>query len=325
MEASKCPKCGEEPCYLEHVEKWYCYGCNAYVEEDEKDHVCAPEHVHTEECQKAIADEIKSLEHEEPKAECKKCGAELQGLKDGKLFCFVCETYQDEVQPPPETKPQMNEAQALLDLAKPPEEPKPAPLAEEAKPVPEPAPAPIPAPVAVPKVEHLPDIRSCPSCGQPLKFIEKYSRYYCYGCRKYAPREDVPKPSPPAHAKATAPKACPDCGGELKFVDKYSEYYCYKCKKYPFHIKAKAGTQKAHVCHKCGQELKWIEKYQRHYCLRCKEYAPKAQSQSHGHPPQAKVCPACKGSMKFIPEYNEWYCYGCKRYSLRPSKPVLLM
>jgi len=325
MEASKCPKCGEEPCYIEHVEKWYCYGCNTYIEEDEKDHVCAPEQVHAEECQKAIAEEIKSLEHEEPKLECKNCGAELQGLKDGKLFCFMCETYQDDIHPAPEVIPPANEAQALIDLAKPLEEPKPVPQVPEPKPEPQQAAAPAPVPPVEPKVERPPEIKSCPSCGQPLKFIEKYSRYYCYGCRKYAPREDVPKPASPAPAKAPAAKACPECGGELKFVDKYSEFYCYKCKKYPFHVKAKTSPQKAHVCHKCGQELKWIDKYQRHYCLRCKEYAPKAQSSSHSQSPQAKVCPACKGTMKFIPEYNEWYCYKCKKYSLRPSKPVLLI
>ena len=32
MAASKCPKCGEKAHFVEHIEKWYCYDCNAYME-----------------------------------------------------------------------------------------------------------------------------------------------------------------------------------------------------------------------------------------------------------------------------------------------------
>ena len=33
LEASKCPKCGEEPSFVEHIEKWYCYECNTYFDD----------------------------------------------------------------------------------------------------------------------------------------------------------------------------------------------------------------------------------------------------------------------------------------------------
>jgi ribosomal protein S27AE len=328
MEAAKCPKCGEEPAFIEHIEKWYCYGCNSYIDESEDKHECKTEHAHEDQAI-AIADELKALEAEESKLECKNCGAELQDLKDGRLYCFMCETYQDEIVDEKKEEPKPNEAQVLLDtvsvpaVEKAPEpvqpvvevKPEVAPVAPEQSNEPEPKPA---------------EIRMCPSCGQPLKFIEKYQRCYCYGCRKYAPKDEAPKPSPNPVKEEKVSKKCPDCSGEMKFVEKYSEYYCYSCKKYPLRSQKKAeparpvSTSKALTCPKCGEPVKWVEKYSRHYCHKCKEYAPKGFG---GVPVDASVkkdCPTCKEVMKFIPEYNEWYCFKCKKYSLRPSKPVLL-
>jgi ribosomal protein S27AE len=242
MEASKCPKCGEEPNFLEHMEKWYCYECNSYVADDEIE----PE--------QEIA--------EEPEA------AEVQ----------------------PEEEP----------IA--PEEPKPEIQKE------------------------LVEVRMCENCGQPLKWIEKYQRDYCYSCKKYAvaPVKDPEPVKAPAEEPKKEPvgKSCPDCAGEMKFVQKYDEWYCYTCKKYPLH-KSKAKPEvpkKANTCPKCNGGLRHIEKYQRYYCDACRCYAPKANAQS-----AKKVCPTCRSELKFIAQYNEWYCYKCKKYPLRPGKPVLLL
>ena len=325
MEASKCPKCGEEPQYLEHVEKWYCYGCNSYVDDGAEEHVCGSDHS-KEECASAIEKELKSLD-EETTAVCKNCGAALQDLKDGRSYCFVCETYPDEVKPEP-AKPPANDAQKLLETATPPAMPEP--IVEKIAPVPEAKPEVATAEEAPSKEPDAPlgkpvEVKSCPTCSQPLKYIDKYQRHYCYGCRKYAPKEGVAVPDQPS------PKTkCPDCGSELKFIEKYKEHYCYKCKKYPLRQAKKTPAEvpaaprtSVPTCPKCGGQLKLIEKYDRHYCHSCKEYAPKGAGQAS--PAQKKVCPSCKSDMKFIHEYNEWYCHKCKKYSLRPSKPVLLL
>ncbi|MBN1678584.1 MAG: hypothetical protein JW880_08615 [Candidatus Thermoplasmatota archaeon] len=339
MEASKCPKCGEEPHFLEHIEKWYCYGCNTYIE-DGTEHLCADTDK-KEECVKVLKEDLESLD-EEPRLECKNCGAELEGLKDGVLYCYVCETYQNEKAAKPDPSPkEANDAQKILDIALTKHAPKPAEVAP-APVEPEPGPAPVAketpaepagAPIEVPGGE----VRMCPSCGLALKWIEKYQRHYCYGCKRYASKDGGEKAAPQA-PPAQQPKACPGCGSELKFIEKYSEYYCFACRKYPLREAKKAESKKeaappveaqkkpsALLCPKCNGELRWIEKYSRHYCNACKEYAPKGFGGVALGSGEKKQCPSCKGPMKFIAEYNEWYCYKCRKYSLRPSKPVLLM
>jgi ribosomal protein S27AE len=300
MAASKCPKCGEKPSFVHHIEKWYCYECNSYVDgtgEHPGKGAAAEEPVKAEAA--APAAEVPAHKHED--------------FKD----------YSDD-----------NEAETAAEPAAKDAGPAPKAVKAEAKP----APVAVEAPQAA-KAE--PGIRMCPTCGQPLKWIEKYKRHYCYGCKKYAAKEDKPKEEPKA-APAAEMKTCPECHGVLKYVDKYSEWYCYKCKKYPLRKKkseepkpvvsapapvvpesAKAPMKEpaeepakgVKACPKCGKPLKYIEKYERDYCYECKTYAPK----------EAKTCPICNEAMKFVPQYNEWYCYKCKKYSLRPSKPVLLL
>ena len=315
MEASKCPKCGEEPFYIEHLEKWYCYECNTYLDQGE-------EHVHVEngfdrevkpvddDHVSEVAKELSVIEADD-KPKCKACGTILQELAEGKMYCFMCETYEGAGKPKEEKAE--NHAQALIDAASTPE-PTQALAPEPPK---------IEAPVAPAKPET--QIKMCSACGQPLKWIEKYQRHYCYGCKKYSVK-DEPVPAKPEPAKpVTEGKKCPECGSDIKFIEKYSEWYCYKCRKYP--LRAKKDSRKeddAHShaaevhdmpCPKCGKPLKHIEKYGRDYCFECKAYAPA----------EKRACPACKQEMKFVSEYNEWYCYKCKKYTLRPSRPVLLM
>lgn len=337
MEASKCPKCGEEPQFLEHVEKWYCYGCNSYVGEGEAEHVCAPEAAPTDPAI-AIAQELQKLE-EEPELVCRNCGASLQNLKDGRLYCFMCEMYQDEAGSEPETEKRVNEAQALLETAIPPaaiekvpetiqpafvEKTEVIPVVQESQAVSEPEPH-----IETEAQKHA-EVKMCSICGQPLKYIEKYHRHYCYGCRKYASKDDQTRPVASLGKSPSDARKCPDCGSELKYIEKYREHYCHSCKKYPLKTRTLVETKPAApaasesaLCQKCGEPLKFIEKYNRHYCYHCKEYAPKAQAHS-AEPKEKKSCPTCHENMKYVSEYNEWYCVKCKKYSLRPTKPVLL-
>jgi ssDNA-binding Zn-finger/Zn-ribbon topoisomerase 1 len=293
MEASKCPKCGEEPSYVEHMEKWYCYECNTYVD-DEVEHVDhhadAEEHVEEPVKAEAIAPAVED------------------NVAEPEDFKSYSDDDEAEIAPEVEVK----EAEPVREAVQAPVKPEPAVVEM----------MPAAQPEAAAKAEQ--GIRMCPACGQPLKWIEKYQRHYCYGCKKYAAKEDKPKEEPKA-APAAEMKTCPDCHGALKYVEKYSEWYCYKCKKYPLRRK-KPEEQKPAVsapetakgvkaCPKCGKPLKYVEKYQRDYCYECKTYAPK----------ETKTCPVCSEAMKFVPQYNEWYCYKCKKYSLRPSKPILLL
>lgn len=331
MEASKCPKCGDEPHFVETVEKWYCYGCNSYIEDEEHIHEEA-EHTSPmpEEHAHEIAEELRSLEEEDAQI-CKKCGAELERIKDGKLYCYICEAYPEEVNEEPKNAPKaepqvepkhdapVNDAKALLDSI-----PEPAAVEMTVAPVLDERPEPVEIVIPAPTVQMQAEVKMCPTCGQPLKWIEKYQRSYCYGCRKYALKESTVKSEVPAKQEDNGQKHCPECRGELKFVEKYNEFYCYSCKKYPLRGRknvAPAHKPNADSCPKCGGPLKYIEKYQRHYCNSCKEYAPKGNGQM---PKEKKVCPACSSEMKYVTEYNEWYCYKCKKYSLRPAKPVLL-
>jgi predicted RNA-binding Zn-ribbon protein involved in translation (DUF1610 family) len=328
MEASKCPKCGEEPFFIEHVEKWYCYSCNSYVEDNEE-HVCEQEK-HEDEPETAAAEqdhasklalELEALEQPEEKVQetvCGKCGNPLQEMKDGRMYCLMCEisSIEGNSDAGVDSEILLDEPAKSTVLEKP-IEPKPeAPIQSKAIPVPE-----------------AKEIKMCSTCGHPLKWIEKYSRHYCYSCRKYAPKEDEKAKT---DSPATETKKCPDCGSELHYVEKYDEHYCYKCKKYP--LQAKKTVQPKTVviqttprpaipmCAKCDKPLKFIEQYSRFYCYECKEYAPKSLT-AEVAPASAekKECPVCHDEMKFITQYNEWYCFKCKKYPLRPSKPVLLL
>jgi ribosomal protein S27AE len=275
MEASRCPTCGEEPYFLDHLEKWYCYECNSYVDD-------GVEHVHE-------VDE----EHEETPSEptASLIAAELSDLESEDAQ--IADASEGEPTPPMEMEPTVEAPQPTV------------------------------------------EIRMCPACDQPLKYIEKYDRYYCYSCKKYAPVEKKAEEPPKTPAPKAEVKMCPVCETELQFVDNYNEWYCSKCRKYPLYAKKKAEVQMknsdnmpkekpADACPKCGGSLKYIEKYERHYCHECKEYAPKSCI-SGPKVEDKKTCPKCESELKFIAQYNEWYCYKCKKYPLRPSKPILLL
>jgi len=75
------------------------------------------------------------------------------------------------------------------------------------------------------------EIKMCPDCSKPLKWIEKYSRYYCYSCKKYLSKQRKVRTTTEGPATRMDGQ-CPGCGGNTSFVEKYSDYYCDSCGRY---------------------------------------------------------------------------------------------
>ena len=128
---------------------------------------------------------------------CPTCGRELTFIPDyNRHYCYNCKKY------------------APLE-GRPAETPSPAPAVEVAPP---PKPEPAPAPMPPPAVEIVAVKYPCPTCGRELSFIEKYGRFYCYSCKKYAP--------------ARVRNPCPNCGKELTYIAQYGRHYCPACGQY---------------------------------------------------------------------------------------------
>jgi len=77
------------------------------------------------------------------------------------------------------------------------------------------------------------EIRVCPTCGMPLKWINKYERHYCYSCKKYPPQQRTSKIPLASLSRATPKRLCPECGNDLDFINSFGEYYCQICRKHP--------------------------------------------------------------------------------------------
>jgi len=93
------------------------------------------------------------------------------------------------------------------------------------------------------KVKEAAEIKMCPRCGKPLKWVEKYSRFYCYACKKYAPRQRRVELPVPAEV-LTQTDTCPVCGDTMEFIEKYSEHYCSTCQRYPLVLRRKENPNK---------------------------------------------------------------------------------
>ncbi|UCE80943.1 MAG: hypothetical protein JSV94_00420 [Methanobacteriota archaeon] len=251
MEASKCPNCGEEPNFLEHMEKWYCYECNSYVDEpdvqEESTEEIEEETTDTSEesAQEATPDTETPMEEQEEIEVtretievriCPNCEQPLKWIeKYQRYYCYSCKKYA-----PVEKKIE------------------PEIVAEE---TPEEAPADEPKPV----VKEDP-VKSCPVCSNEMKFIEKYSEWYCHVCKKYPfhkPKNEVAK------NVQSKKMVCPKCSGPLRYIEKYGRHYCNACKAYA--PKAGAPTRKK-LCPTCKSELKYIKQYNEWYCFKCKKY-----------------------------------------------------
>jgi hypothetical protein len=101
---------------------------------------------------------------------------------------------------PPRTLP------SIPEVSQEPIQETPVPL-ETAEPVAEDL-GPVAASVSIPRAEH-----PCPTCGRELDFIAQYGRWYCHGCKAYAP----------AHLMK---HACPTCGASLRWIERYARWWC---------------------------------------------------------------------------------------------------
>jgi predicted RNA-binding Zn-ribbon protein involved in translation (DUF1610 family) len=179
---NSCPTCGRELSYLDQYDRYYCYPCKAYAPPVVKvEAVPAPPRIGKP---------------------CPTCGRELTFIPDyNRHYCYNCKKYA-----PLEGKPAVTPS------------PAPAPAVEVIPAPKPPEPAPTPAPAPPPAVEFVAVKNPCPTCGRELSYIEKYGRFYCYSCKKYAPA----KPKNP----------CPNCGKELTYIAQYGRHYCPACGQY---------------------------------------------------------------------------------------------
>lgn len=88
------------------------------------------------------------------------------------------------------------------------------------------------------------EIRMCPKCGMPLKWIEKYARHYCYKCKKYAPTLRTMKRRAKGSHTRSEKVECPLCGNDLDLEEGVGEHYCKNCMRYPLVEQRLTRTQK---------------------------------------------------------------------------------
>jgi ribosomal protein S27AE len=186
--------------------------------------------------------------------------------------------------------------------------------------------------------EEKEDKRICPSCGLALTYVQKYDRWYCYTCRKYANKEA----SEEGEEEEKEAMLCSECGGKAEYIEKYDRWYCRSCKRYLPTVKAAAAAKEAKaekeeaeetadgsapLCAQCGKPTTWIANYERYYCYPCKKYAPKgaaapakAAAAEEAKPltpgkPAGPACATCGRPTSWIAKYNRYYCYHCQKYA----------
>jgi ribosomal protein S27AE len=339
---SKCPKCDSDLHLVDNVGQHYCFSCETYV---------APEDL-----SKESADEQRAPSNAEPETgkekspaksdtvPCPSCGDPTVPVKNvDKFYCYACEQYvsrggetivdEKKADEPPAEK-QEHAEEELPETTKAEAATKAGVTQVEVQPTPEPAPAPEPVAVEepAPEKEEIPEaveeekaapaeeVERCLTCDNALTYVAKYDRWYCYKCRKYAPKER-PKPI------ARETKTCPNCGSEGEFIEKYQRWYCWSCQKYiPKEVPAaKPQAEQNPLCAQCGKPTTWIATYERYYCYPCKKYAPKAEvgkepkpaAQTKKPEPEKVSGPACAYCGKpttWIAKYESYYCYPCQKY-----------
>lgn len=352
-EVAKCPKCESDLHLVDKVGQHYCFSCETYVTPAEAktctevpDSAPIPAPVASEPAkeEKLVKDET---------VPCPSCGEQTAPVKDSdKFYCYACEQYVsgggeaiEEPKKPEEKQPAVSKPERVEEEL--PEVPKAeaATKAEEPKreltivEVPaETVVQPIPAAIAtIPKEEEEPvkepektsqeEKNACPYCEGELTYVPKYDRWYCYKCRKYAPKEQ-PKPV------AKGAKKCPSCGTDSQYIEKYQRWYCWTCQRYlpkETVVPAKPRTDQGPLCTQCGKPTVWIPAYERHYCYPCKKYAPGAEGKKEPSPtptqevkaeavkPAAPNCPRCGKTTTWVSKYDRYYCYPCQKYVPKES------
>lgn len=300
----KCPKCATALHFVDDIGNHYCFECEEYFDEAmilvERD-IDQPD---------APPEEAVSEEDKAESPVCPSCGKPAEQIDETeRFFCYGCEDYFTQGVP---SAPEIDEPIESI----PSEEPE---MAEEGQQKEEARPA---APDTT--ATKVPDISNCGECGSTLRFIEKYGRYYCDLCKKYAPKDFKPEES----------KRCHSCGGEAIFIHKYGRWYCRACKLYlpKEHQKEDGATPEkkpepekvtAPSCANCGNPTRFIEKYGRYYCEKCKRYNPREGEDAGRAPSRAPsegpVCSGCGKKTSYISKYDRFYCNDCKKYVPRKT------
>ena len=341
-EAAKCPKCESDLHLVDKLGQHYCFSCETYVTPAEAktdaggwDHD-APTPAATE----PVKEEKPAKEETVP---CPSCGDQTAPVKDSdRFYCYACEQYvsgsgeaieeQKKGEEAPSSEPKAERVEEEL-----PEVPKAEAACKVEETKPESAPAPAIAETVRPAVKKTApseeekepekaseeEKKACPYCCEcELTYVPKYDRWYCYKCRKYAPKEQ-PKPA------EKGAKKCPSCGNDSQYIEKFQRWYCWSCQKYlpkDTAVRAEPQSDQVPLCAQCGKPTVWIPMYERHYCYPCKKYAPKTEGNMETSPvlpaakveevkPAAPACPRCGKPTTWIVKYERYYCYPCGKYA----------
>jgi len=343
-EGAKCPKCDSDLHHVEKVDQHYCFSCETYY--DEKDVVRRKP---KEQPKPVVAEEKKEEEEAvRPKGiPCPACGDMTAPVRDSEnYYCYTCEEFytkggkkvEKSEKKTEEKVEEKAEASDIVDISEKREEKieekkqdirtESAFAEEESK---------LTAEETMildilegNKGKKADDRKVCPSCGLALTYVQKYDRWYCYTCRKYAATE----PSAIKEEKeGEEGMKCAYCGSDAEYVQKYDRYYCRTCKKYLPAERPAKGKEEAEdastppLCSQCGKPTTWIPAYERHYCYPCKKYAPKTStSRAEAKPteeapkkeqtakPRGPACENCGQPTTWIEKYERHYCYPCKKY-----------
>jgi len=70
----------------------------------------------------------------------------------------------------------------------------------------------------------------CDLCGGSLRRIEKYDRYWCNTCMKYAPRRGQAETT--GFAPPSGVVSCHRCGTQARYIQQYGRNWCDACRNY---------------------------------------------------------------------------------------------
>jgi len=69
----------------------------------------------------------------------------------------------------------------------------------------------------------------CSNCGDQMRYIEQYDRWYCDECKEYGPASEKEKSRSIDYPSRNT---CPDCRSKVRYIDQYDRWYCDECKEY---------------------------------------------------------------------------------------------
>jgi predicted RNA-binding Zn-ribbon protein involved in translation (DUF1610 family) len=339
-EVAKCPKCESDLHHVEKVGQHYCFSCETYYGQEELEKARARIDQAKASQENAPAQATPEKKGKPKGIPCPSCGDMTAPVKDeDHFYCYACQEYYTR-----DGKIVADDADSSVTIV---EEKKAVAVEEKAEKTEETSAKEEKTDLGAEENMILDLIesgkkkeekRACQNCGQPLTYVKKYDRYYCYSCRKYETKSD---------AAATKEKEeeeevkCSYCGGDAEYIQKYDRYYCRSCKRYlPSEKDAKEGVKEAKeakeakeeggetqpLCSNCGKPTTYISKYDRFYCYPCKKYVPKegaAESKEKGAAPKrAKSakgpgpnCESCGQPTSWIASYERYYCFHCQKYA----------